>query len=83
MKKTLKPEVEIPWSTVTVKEFIWRPVQKAQLTKKSTTELTTTEIDQVFDTIARHLGTKFGIALEFPSIATLIEKLNNQKNDRS
>lgn len=72
--KTLKPSVEIPWNSTTIKELIWRPIQKAQLNKKSTTELTTIEIDQVFDTITKHLGEKFRIELEFPSIESLIRK---------
>jgi hypothetical protein len=72
MRKTLKPTVDIPWSCETVKEYLWRPVMKAQLNKESTTEMTTADIDQVFDTITRHLGEKFGITLSFPSIETII-----------
>lgn len=72
MKKTLKPEVAIPWSPGSVKEFLWRPVQKAQLNKQSTTELTTVEIDEVFDTINKHLGERFGVHVPFPSIEELI-----------
>ena len=72
MKKTLKPEIDIPWSKETVKEFIWRPIQTAQLRKKSTTELTTKEIDEVFNTLTRHLGQKLGIEIMFPSIETLM-----------
>ena len=72
MRKTLKPGVEIPWSPVAVKEFLWRPVQEAQLGKHSTTELTTIEIDEVFDTINKHLGEKFGLYTPFPSIEELI-----------
>jgi len=66
MRKTLKPGVEIPWNYKTVKEYLWRPIQKAQLGKESTTELTTTDIDKVFETLNRHLGEKFGITQEFP-----------------
>lgn len=72
MRKTLKPGVDIPWSPISVKEYLWRPVQEAQLNKKSTTELTTVEIDQVFDTLNKHLGEKFGLHTPFPSIETLI-----------
>lgn len=72
MRKTLKPGVEIPWSARSVKEYLWRPVQEAQLNKKSTTELTTVEIDKVFDTLNKHLGEKFGLHTPFPSIETLI-----------
>lgn len=77
MKKVLKPEVDIPWNGETIKEFIWRPVQKAQLNKESTTELTTKEIDEVFDTINRHLA-KFGIHNLFPSIETIMDQLRSK-----
>ena len=74
MRKTLKPSIDIPWSGATVKEFLWRPVQQAQLRKKSTTELTTQEIDKVFDTINRHLGERFGVSIQFPSIDALMKQ---------
>ena len=79
MRKTLKPEIDIPWSGPSVKEFLWRPVQEAQLSKKSTTELTTVEIDQVFDTINKHLGEKFSLHTPFPSIEELILQEEGKK----
>lgn len=72
MKKTLKPEIDIPWSQLSVKEFLWRPVQEAQVQKSSTTELTTKEIDEVFDTINKHLGERLGLHVPFPSIEELL-----------
>lgn len=82
MKKVLKPEVDIPWTPVTIKEYIWRPVQKAQLKKNSTTELTTKEIDEIFDTINRHLGEKFGVHEDWPSIETIMNaQLMNNPNE--
>jgi hypothetical protein len=81
MKKVLKPTVDIPWSGRTIKEYLWRPIMKAQLNKDSTTELTTKEIDEVFDTITRHLGEKFGVYVEFPSIETIFISLHN-KNEK-
>ena len=74
MKRTLKQDVDIPWDGKTVKEYLWRPVQSAQLGKKSTTELSTKEIDQVFDTLNRHLGQKLGLHVAFPSIEQIIER---------
>lgn len=71
MRTVLKPEIHIDWNPQTVKEYLWRPVQLAQLGKESTTELTTKEIDQIFDTINRHLGEKFGLHADFPSIESL------------
>lgn len=80
MRRTLKETVEIPWNAKTVKEYLWRPIQQAQLQKDSTTELTTKEIDDVFGTLNRHLGEKFGLSSEFPSIETII--LNQQAAKR-
>jgi len=74
MRVVLKPEIAIDWNDKTVKEHLWRPVQKAQLGKESTTELTTVEIDEVFETINRHIGEKFGLHVNFPSIEDIILK---------
>lgn len=71
-RKVLKESVDIPWTPEAIKEQIWRPVQKAMLQKESTTQLTTKEIDEVFDVINRHLGDKFGLHVAFPSIETLM-----------
>lgn len=78
MKKVLKPGVDIPWTKESIKEYIWRPIQEAQLNKKSTKDLTTKEIDEVFDTINRHLGEKFGVFVPFPSMDELM-RVNNEK----
>lgn len=67
MLKFLKPGAEIPWSSDSVKDFIWRPIQKAQLDKESTTKLTTSEVSQVYETLNRHLGEKFKVHVPFPS----------------
>ena len=74
MKRTLKADIDIPWTGDTVKSFLWKPVQKAQLSKESTTQLTTKEIDAVYDTLNRYLGEKLGIHVDFPSIESLINK---------
>jgi hypothetical protein len=67
MRVFLKPEIAIPWSQETVKDFLWRPVQKLCLQKRSTTELTTKDIDKIYDVLNLHLG-KQGIHVPFPSI---------------
>jgi len=73
MRAVLKPEVEIPWSPKTVKEYMWKPIQRIQLRKQSTTELTTKEIDLIYDTMNRHLA-KHGVHEAFPSIQEIINK---------
>lgn len=68
MKTILKPTVDIPWTMETVKEFLWRPVQKAYLMKESTTELNTMNPGDVYEILNRHLSEKFGITVEWPSL---------------
>lgn len=74
MKKVLRPEIDIPWNKDTICEFLWKPIMKAQTDKSSTTELTTKEITEIYDTINRHLSEKFGISVEWPSLDSLINK---------
>ena len=74
VKETLAEEIDIPWSPILIKELIWRKVQRAYTTKISTTELTTKEINELFDIINRHLGEKFGLHIPFPSIEALMEE---------
>ena len=76
MRKALRPEVDIPWTKETIKEYIWRPVMESQLMKKSTTELTTTEVDQVFETINRFLAVRYQVHVPFPTIDELIYEQN-------
>ncbi len=83
MRKTLKPSVDIPWNGKSVKEYLWRPIMKAQLGKESTTEMTTKDIDTIFDTINRHLGEKFGLTLMFPSIESIMFSLNAKLETKS
>lgn len=59
--------IEADWDKDLVKERIWRPVQLSILKKKSTTKLTTTEVDKVAKPIMDLLYERFGIGLLFPS----------------
>ena len=70
MRKTLKPDIDIIWTDKSVKEYLWRPIQKAMYQKKSTTELNKQEeIDKIYEVICRHLADKFGFECPpFPSI---------------
>lgn len=73
LKKVLLPEVDIPFSPYNIKEYLWRPVQEAQLGKKSTTQLTTSEIDIIYDTVNRAIAERTGISIPFPSIDNQFE----------
>ena len=73
VQMVIKHQMDIPWSPIMVKELIWRGAQKVHLKKESTADLTTREIDIVYDIVNRYLAEKFGITEPFPSIDALIE----------
>ena len=62
MRKTLRQDVDIPWTCESVKEHLWRPIQIAMTDKRSTTEITTVEPTEIHAVLSRHLGQKLGIA---------------------
>lgn len=69
MRKVLKEEVDIEWSTISVKEYLWRPIQKALTGKDSTTELEkgSGEIEKIHENLMRHLGERCHIEYhDFP-----------------
>lgn len=72
MRRTLKHDIDIPWTPETIKKFLWKPIQNAQLGKESTTELSTKDIDAVYEVLNRHLGEKLGVHVPFPSMAEII-----------
>lgn len=78
-KSVVLKGIDVPWTKVGIKEDLWRPIQIAQLGKESTTELSTKDIDAVFDTINRHLA-QFGIHEPFPSIEEIINKMRTHEN---
>lgn len=68
MRKVMKPDVDIPWSMLTAKEHLWRPVQKAMTDKTSTTEADTAEYSEIYSVLMRHLSEKFnGVYVPWPS----------------
>ena len=61
MKKTLKPEVAIPWTQGNAKEYLWRPIQKVLTKKDSTTKPTTKDYVYIYEVLSRHMVDKFGV----------------------
>ena len=72
----LEKYATVPWNSISVKEIIWRTLQKALLLRVSTKELTTQEVDQVFEVMNREVFVPLGIELPFPSIEEVM------RNDR-
>lgn len=77
IRQVYKPEVEIPWTPGTVKEYLWKTVQRIQLQKEHTADLETKEIDAVYDVVNNHLA-KLGVHVPFPSIEpTFLDNSNS------
>jgi hypothetical protein len=73
MRKTLRQDIQIPWTQKNIKEFLWRPVQKSILDIESTTQLKKSkDIDQIYDVLNKHLGEKFGLTVAFPSVEEML-----------
>ena len=64
-------EIEHPFTPMAVKEHIIRPIMISMFNKKSTTDLTTQDIDKIIDTITNWLS-GLGIEVHFPSIKNMI-----------
>lgn len=78
MRKTLKPEVEIPWSGSTIKEYVWRPIMRIMTGKESTKEMTTDEVDKILSVVSGLISKK-GLSVPFPSIETMMDKLRREE----
>lgn len=56
MRKVLKQDVDIPWTTESVKKHLFKPIMKSMTGKTSTKELGKVgEIDKIWDVLLRHL----------------------------
>jgi hypothetical protein len=62
---------EMPYTTMIVKEFIWKPIQREMFKIKSTTKLDTQKINAITDVISKAFS-EHGLVLEFPSIEKLL-----------
>ena len=69
--------IEIPPTKDTVKSIIWKPIQNVLFEKKSTTELTTGEVNRVYEVMAQFLAQQFQISLPFPSEEDTINYLKS------
>jgi len=67
MRTVLKPEVDIPWTPENVKNHLWRPLQEVCVNKESTADLSTDEINKIYEVLNRHIGEKFSLNVLFPS----------------
>lgn len=70
-------KVDMPWTPELVKEALWRTVQMAMFSKQSTTELSTKDIDKIYDVINRAVAerTNGNIHIPWPSEEQMLARL--------
>ena len=66
--KVMKEGIDIPWSKESVKEILWRTIQKSLYNKHSTTQLSKhEEITEIWEVMNRFLGERMQIeSIPFP-----------------
>ncbi len=66
MRQALREDIRIKPNKQLVKEYMWNPVQQAITAQASSKKITTAELDEIQDTLGRHIAQKFGIVVRFP-----------------
>lgn len=67
MRKTLKPEIEMPWTQENIKNLMFKPIIQAMFGVDSTTDLDTKQISEAYEVLNRHTQSKLGIGILWPS----------------
>lgn len=60
-------EVHIPWTKDTLKEAVWNGIMKKAYKKNSSTDLTTSEMSEIYEIMNRWTATTFGIGVPWPN----------------
>ena len=66
MKKVLKPGVDIPWTLESAKEYLFNPISRVMHDGRTSSELDTKEIKEVWDVLIRFTGEKHGVTVAWP-----------------
>ncbi len=66
MKEVLTKSPDIPWSMLTVKERLWKPIQEVMTGKTSTAQAEKKEYIDVYEVLSRHMAKKFGVSVAWP-----------------
>jgi len=66
MRRVLKDEVDIPWTVDSAREYLFNPISKIMFDGRTSSELSTTEIQEVWNVLIRHTGEKHGITVPWP-----------------
>ncbi len=65
-RKTIKEEIDVPWTGDLVKDYLWRSIQIAITGHDSTTKPETHQYGEIYEVINRHLSSKLGVFVPWP-----------------
>ena len=65
MKTVIKDGVPIVPTMYLIKDYMWRPIQKAVTGKESTTKLDVVEVNDVYEQLSKLLAEKYSIDVPF------------------
>lgn len=65
-RKTIKADIDIPWTRELVKDHLWRGIQKAVTGHDSTTKPETHQYTEIYEVLSRHLSGKLGVYVPWP-----------------
>lgn len=65
-------KAEIRPTQENIKEVVFKPMCQALLNKQSTTELTTAEVDRVYEMVNAFVGREWGLHIPFPKMEDLL-----------
>lgn len=72
MRKTIKQDIDISWSGLSIKEYLWRPIQKVFLQEQSTTKLKKGDVDKIYDILNKTIGERTGVYVPFPCVDNML-----------
>lgn len=67
MKVVLKPNIKIWWTPEAIKNELFKPVMKSMYGLEHTADMNTAQVSKVYEQIAKLIGEKHGVEIEFPS----------------
>ncbi len=65
-RQTLRQDIEVPWNEFLVKEYLWRPIQKAMTGHASSTKPKRGEYGKIYEVLNRHTSEKLGVFEPWP-----------------
>lgn len=74
MRKVLKPGVDIPWTGDSAREYLFNPIAEVMFDGRTSSELDTKEIQEVWNTLMRFTGEKHGVTVDWPCLESLSEE---------